>query len=58
MMRGFRMKKFAHILIVLLSIYLSYIFTNIAVPRVQFFMDLANSEIKAVERCIGKADSK
>ena len=36
------MKKFAHILIVLLSIYLSYIFTNIAVPRVQFFMDLAN----------------
>ena len=38
------MKKFAHILIVMLSIYLSYIFTNIAVPRVQFFMDLANYE--------------
>lgn len=38
------MRKFAHILIVLLSIYLSYVFTNIAVPRVQLFLDLANYE--------------
>lgn len=38
------MRKFAHILIVLLSIYLSYVFTNIAVPRVQIFLDLANYE--------------
>ena len=38
------MKKFAHLLIVLLSVYLGYIFTNIAVPRVQLFLDLANYE--------------
>lgn len=38
------MKKFAHVLILLLSIYLGYIFTNIASPRVQFFLDFANYE--------------
>lgn len=38
------MKKIAHVLILLLSIYLGYIFTNIASPRVQFFLDFANYE--------------
>ena len=38
------MKKYLHILILLLSIYLGYIFTNILVPRVQIYLDLANYE--------------
>lgn len=38
------MKKVAHVLILLLSIYLGYIFTNIASPRVQIFLDFANYE--------------
>lgn len=38
------MKKITHVVIVLLSIYLGYIFTSIFTPKVQFFIDLANYE--------------
>ena len=38
------MKKIAHVLMLLLSIYLGYIFTTIVSPRVQIFLDFANYE--------------
>ena len=37
-----KIKRALHIIILLAAIYLGYIFTNIVVPRVQVFLDLAN----------------
>lgn len=39
-----KIKKYLHISILLVAIYLGFIFANILVPRVQIYLDLANFE--------------